>query len=877
MSETSEPSLTKTPEEKGLAANSHGLGLKFPMPSAELALMLGALLFLVILVAVLIADSIRQPTTGVLASLKTEWLKVKLGGSAASFDLLREQINCKVLTIRGDGSLSLIRTAIRKNGFGSCRESGPQCRFSLPIRFSGKTIGDVIVNKLTAASGDTLTLSVSENGAHPELSIDGARIETSVTINRNATIESNGVGVILDEMKVPALAIERGQLEIKFESCDPISIPQITVTNVGLSEERHASDLSVYSDRRLTEGKLRLTDFKDRTIELERGSDVRLSGLDGVMTGTIFQERAISVRVAGTVKGLYAGYGATLADRTPSILEWLLEWHFVQVVLGTTITCFAAIVGVVLWYWEKGPKISKQLVLAVAVCTALTASKRPAQAELRDFTGALQRLKAAVAMVHVGRPDRLDGKGCPVVHDSYGTGFIVARTMPEGRFVLATADHVVAPGADDPQKKIFVEFDGAQCKQITLPALRFDALDLAILQILPPAGGATPAPSLTYMAPKDIRDFGFDSRLYALGWGDVRWEMLPEGGAIEQLFEDSRNGAPKVRFQSTRVVPGYSGGPVINSCEDVVAMITDGAGDQKIGLNIGKVMETVINASSNFKLPKIELLAERRPFCVNVDPTPYRIQDNNIRVTFALRIPSSASLVQAYARRLKRIYYGGGGPALSAPKLDTDQVYGFPPLVPGSPFFFQTDNGDSSASETQALNVINRIQIRLYCYSNRMRKSLFAGAYKAQLYPEPQLSLTLRPRLLNASSNAESAFWIYNPLEDEFILYGSDQKVPIGDLKRSSVQYITELFGGGCFVLFDTSGLLQDTIRQDFTEMIQMTKVCIRLALNSNFDTRIYPIALVESPVATGNTHYGPLPNHTDALNAGQFWRSCDL
>jgi hypothetical protein len=221
-----------------------------------------------------------------------------------------------------------------------------------------------------------------------------------------------------------------------------------------------------------------------------------------------------------------------------------------------------------------------------------------------------------------------------------------------------------------------------------------------------------------------------------------------------------------IRFVAARVTKGYSGGPIINSCRQIVAMTTDGDFDHKIALNISKVVDALLEASRQFSLPKLKIILEKQSFCPNPDPTSYRVQDQNIRATFAVRIPSYVPFVKSYGRRLEGIYADMRNPLRRNLDYDPTQVYRYAPILPGSSLFF---DGTASQGEALALETINNTVIHVYCYDARTKKDIFAGTYKGQLLPPSQLSISLTPRLSGATGQNSS--WAFDPLEKIYLIW----------------------------------------------------------------------------------------------------------
>jgi hypothetical protein len=223
---------------------------------------------------------------------------------------------------------------------------------SAPIRLESMREADIVVNKLTAVM-PVITLTAGGPRGYPTLALEGDRIESSMALQVGTAINSGDATLELNESILPSLSIAKGRLELAFEKCSSLLLADAPVGDVAFAEQRRETNLSVFSDRHLLNGKLTMTDFKNRSFNLERGGDIRLETLRGFLAGIAVDAKSVKARVSGTVDRVWAGYGSSLADRTPSVFEWLLEWHVVKVVLGSVIAWFSTLMGLILWYREE--------------------------------------------------------------------------------------------------------------------------------------------------------------------------------------------------------------------------------------------------------------------------------------------------------------------------------------------------------------------------------------------------------------------------------------------------------------------------------------------------------------------------------------------
>lgn len=500
----------------------------------------------------------------------------------------------------------------------------------------------------------------------------------------------------------------------------------------------------------------------------------------------------------------------------------------------------------------------RAVLLTVIVAAAIQSGQ--AYSAMRDPAASRTALERSVVMLQsLGTGGFLDGKGCPN-GVQYGTAVVIANA-PDGAWLLATAHHVLQAAAGKP---MYARMREGRCVIVSSPALIQDKLDLAFFALprsLSAGDGSPPIP-ITFGRIFGERDLGYDRRVYAMGWGSVQWEMNTSGGIGEAVLGGVGT-STQLSFNLPAVQPGYSGGPVVNSCA------------QLVGLSLaGTSAKTAISATTILDILRKSTIAQRDsikedPICVNVDPEPYRIADNGIRVGFSVSIPSGAGLVREYARRL-RDEAMRSNPGLAT---DTGRPYGSAPIEP-SGSLFPAGGTNSSPAERQTRSLLSSLEVNVYCYDRANKEALLRGQYAGKAYPSPQLSMRLRPRIDAPANDPQASHLVYADM-DRLIVHRPDYAVPVSEVGRR-VDYLTDLLGGSCFVILGSSRVLARPESDLLEEAMTLSKVCIRIAVNNAVNVRVFPIETVSSPVGNGDVHMGPIPRTPDALPAGQFWRACD-
>ena len=258
-----------------------------------------------------------------------------------SGDILAEPLQCESIEVVQAKPVSLSRTSIQNLTDKQCL---PGCTLSVPLTVSGQSQSKFSIQGLKLDRG-LMELRTDPVRKTLWTLLLPAHATATLLLPGGTTLRSNAVSYEISSESVQKITAS-DHLEMRFVNCEPPQFVRRDVSGIRFAEPRSAG----FAQSHLLLAKIRFLAFKKKSVEVQQGGHVDMSDFPGVVHSLQIRNGEIAGRAEGEVKALNIRHGRSPRDHLPSLLEWTLEWHFIEVVLASILTVFGVALKLVNWY-----------------------------------------------------------------------------------------------------------------------------------------------------------------------------------------------------------------------------------------------------------------------------------------------------------------------------------------------------------------------------------------------------------------------------------------------------------------------------------------------------------------------------------------------